>query len=198
MLTAGIVLMLFAVAGAGIVAYTYEETAQRIAENERQTLLRRLNQVVPAEAYDNAIHEDTIAVSAPELGSEQPLTVYRARKSGEPVAAILTVVAPHGYSGEIKLLVGVYASGEAAGVRVVSHQETPGLGDAIEAERSSWIEQFKGKALGAPPAADWKVAKDGGEFDRITGATISARAVVDAVKRALQYFAEHRKELFAE
>lgn len=197
MLIAGAVLMLFAIAGAGLVAYTHQETAARIHENERQTLVRRLNELVPASAYDNAIYEDTTTVTAPALGSPAPLTVYRARKGGEPVAAILTVIAPRGYSGPIKLLVGVYADGRVAGVRAVAHQETPGLGDAIEVDRSPWIEQFAGKALGAPPVVAWKVRKDGGAFDQITGATITSRAVVDAVQRALDYFEQHREALFA-
>ena len=130
------------------------------------------------------------------LGTQQAVPVYRAFRNGEPVAALLTPVAPNGYSGEIRLLVGIYADGRVAGVRVLGHKETPGLGDAIEIERSDWITSFAGRSLGNPPLEDWKVKRDGGVFDQFTGATITPRAVVQAVRKTLLYFERHRDELF--
>ena len=115
-----------------------------------------------------------------------------------PVAVVLALIAPDGYGGPIKLLVGINADGSLAGVRVVNHHETPGLGDAIDTRRSNWILGFTGRSLGDPSPAQWAVRKDGGVFDQFTGATITPRAVVKAVKRALVYFEAHRDTLFAD
>lgn len=197
MLISALLLGGFAVIGTAIVAWTQDVTRERIAENERAALLRKLHILVPREAHDNDMYEDRIRVRAPDaLGSPFALPVYRARQNGEPVAAILTAVAPDGYSGPIRLLVAVRHDSTLAGVRVLSHRETPGLGDAIEASRSDWIHDFEGKSLGEPPAEQWRVRRDGGVFDQFTGATITPRAVVDAVRRALVYFEAHRDELF--
>lgn len=188
----------FAVLGAVLVAVTWESTEERIARNEQEFLLRSLADVLPAGEYDNAVHEDFITVRDPELlGTDAPVTVYRARHGDRPVAAVLTPTAPAGYSGAIRLLVGVRADGRLSGVRVVSHRETPGLGDKIEAERSDWILEFAGMSLGDPPRERWAVQRDGGRFDQFTGATITPRAVVSAVRDALIYFGQHREALFA-
>lgn len=198
MLVAAGLLAAFAMAGAGLVAWTEQLTRERIEANERDYLLRTLDDVVPRSAYDNDMFEDTIRVRDAELlGTPEPVTVYRARRDGAPVAVILNTVAPDGYSGRIRLLVGISAEGVITGVRVVSHKETPGLGDAIEAERSDWILSFDGRSLEDPPAARWAVRKDGGVFDALTGATITPRAVVKAVRNALLYFDAHREILFA-
>lgn len=198
-LRSGLLLGVFAVAGTGVLLWIDAQTRDIIAANERATLLSRLHQVLPDSAYDNNLALDTIEVTAPEaLGSKQPLTVYRARKDGRPVAAVLTVVAPDGYNGAIRLLVGVYTNGEISGVRVVSHQETPGLGDAVEAAKSDWITRFAGRSLGEPPAGQWAVKPDGGAFDAFTGATVTPRAVVNAIRRALVYFEANQDRLFSE
>lgn len=188
-----------AAVGVAIVAYTFEHTAPQIRENEREVLLATLNEVLPANEYDNALLDDAITVTDPEmLGTTQPVTVYRAFRGGEPVAALFTSVAPDGYSGEIRLLVGVRADGRLSGVRVLAHKETPGLGDPIEIRRSDWITSFDSRALGDPPLQRWKVRRDGGVFDQFTGATITPRAVVKAVRNTLIYFERHREELFAQ
>jgi len=197
MLIGALILGLFAVAGTGLVALTHEGTAERIAENERLALLRNLHQVLPAKLHDNDIFTDSITVTSPLLGSPQPVAVYRARKAGEPVAAIIASIAPDGYGGDIKLLVGIHYDGALSGVRVLNHKETPGLGDNIEAERSNWILGFKGRSIVNPREAQWKVKKDGGVFDQFTGATITPRAVVRAVYNTLRYYRENREMLFA-
>ncbi len=197
LVTAGL-LALFAVIGAGLVALTFTGTRERVARNEHAELLDRLKVLVPPGSYDNDIADDTIEVTAPALlGSKRPIRVYRARKHGQPVAAILTPIAPDGYSGDIVLLVGVLYDGKLSGVRVLEHHETPGLGDNIEAERSDWIKHFTGRSLTDPPPAGWKVKRDGGVFDQFTGATITPRAVVKAVYQTLIYFRSHRQALFA-
>ncbi len=193
-----LVLLLFALVGTAMVAFTYEQTHERIAANERATLLRKLNQLIPGERYDNALLDDRITVVEPSLlGTDGPVSVYRARQHGEPVALVMDPVAPDGYSGSIRLLVGINHDGSLAGVRVVAHRETPGLGDAIDETRSDWIFGFDGKSLQNPPAARWAVKKDGGDFDQLTGATISPRAVVNAVQRTLRYYQANHPHLFA-
>ena len=133
----------------------------------------------------------------PLLGARQPMPAYVAMKNGQPSAVILQAIAPDGYSGAIQLLVGVQADGRVAGVRVVAHRETPGLGDKIELAKSPWIRSFENRSLSDPEASGWAVKKDRGEFDQFAGATITPRAVVGAVHRALQYFAAHKQELLA-
>ena len=192
-----IILLLFTVVGTSMVALTYENTRERIAANERATLLRKLNQLVPAGSYDNALLDDRLAITPDgheKTGSE---TVYRARLQGQPVALVMTATAPDGYSGSIRLLVGIRADDTLSGVRVVAHRETPGLGDAIDEQRSDWIFGFDGKSLSDPEPARWAVKKDGGDFDQLTGATITPRAIVKAVKRSLRYYHANREALYA-
>lgn len=193
-----IILLLFAILGTAMVAYTYEQTREQIAANERAVLLRKLHRLIAPETHDNVLLEDTVTVQDETLlGSKAPVMVYRARKHGEPVALVIAAVAPDGYSGPIKLLVGINVDGTLSGVRVVAHRETPGLGDAIDENRSDWIRIFDGKSLQAPDQDRWAVRKDGGEFDQLTGATITPRAVVKAVRNALLYYREHQEALFA-
>ena len=190
-------LLVFAVIGSGLVAFTFDSTEERIAENQRRALLKSLNQLVPSDRYDNDIFSDTLLVHDPELlGTEEPVTVYRARKDGWPVAAVLAPVAPDGYNGNIRLLVAINLDGTLAGVRVIQHRETPGLGDGIETDRSDWILGFNGKSLSNPAKKGWRVKRDGGQFDQFTGATITPRAVVKAVHKALLYFKLRRQRLF--
>jgi electron transport complex protein RnfG len=195
---AALILTGFALVGTGLVAVTYTSTKDIIAEAQRAALEASLNQLVPADRYDNRVTEDVIEVVAPEwLGTDQPVAVYRAWKNGQPVALFATPFAPDGYSGPIQLLIGVYADGTLAGVRVLAHKETPGLGDAIEERRSPWILTFAGKSLTDPSLEKWKVKRDGGVFDQFTGATITPRAVVKATRKFLDYVQGHRESLFA-
>ncbi|MBK8537569.1 MAG: electron transport complex subunit RsxG [Candidatus Competibacteraceae bacterium] len=195
---AALILVGFTIVGTGLVVVTYSSTQDLIAEAQRAALEASLNQLLPPDRYDNRITEDRIEVVAPEgLGTSQPVTVYRARKKGQPVALFATPVAPDGYSGPIRLLIGVYADGTLAGVRILEHKETPGLGDGIEQKRSRWILSFAGKSLTHPPPEGWKVKKDGGVFDQFTGATITPRAVVKATRKFLEYVQTHRELLLA-
>lgn len=193
----GLMLALFAIVATTLVAYTEESTREQIIENERLALLDAINVLVPKQAYDNEILNDTIVLPpTAQLGTEESTIVYRARKNNQPVAAVLTSVAPDGYSGTIKILIAIYADGSLAGVRVISHKETPGLGDKIEVQRDDWILQFAGLSLKSPDESRWKVKKDGGDFDQFTGATITARAVVNAIKRTLEFFEANQDKLF--
>ena len=196
-LLSGIFLGLFAVVGTSFVAVTEYNTRKAIADNERRVLLRNLHVLLPAEKHDNDIVNDTRSVPpATLLGTEKDSLIYRARLRGKPVAAVFNSIATKGYSGKIHLLVGVNFDGSVAGARVVKHAETPGLGDAIEAKKSPWILNFDGKSLGNPVQTGWFVQRDGGEFDQFTGATITPRAIVKAVKNTLLYYEKNSDFIF--
>ena len=198
MLTTATLLAAFAITGTGLVAFAYEKTKDRIADAERAALLRNLHSVVKPEHHNNELFNDMITVTSQQyLGSKQPLPVFRARNNGHPYAVIITAVAPDGYNGDIKLLIGVKYDGTITGVRVVDHRETPGLGDAIETRRGDWILSFDGLSIDNPEKKNWKVKRDGGYFDQFTGATITPRAVVKAVAKALQYFELNKDSLFS-
>lgn len=189
----GILLMLFGVIGSGLVSTTYVSTLDKIADNERKAMLRSLNQILPSSEYDNDLIHDSREIDAdPLLGLKSKSTIYLARKKGTVNTVIFSPVARDGYSGIIKLLVGIHSDGRVAGVRVVSHKETPGLGDYIETARSDWVLSFNDKTIQYPSSANWKVKRDGGEFDQFTGATITPRAVVKAVHQSLIYFERNK------
>lgn len=192
-----LVLGVFAVIGTTLVGLSYEGTVDRIAQNERDALLNQMAAVLPHDKYDNDLLNDRIELHVPDALGDTPTIVYRARKGGENIAAVFSPVTTPGYAGDIVLLVGVYENGSVAGVRVITHKETPGLGDKIEVKRNPWITGFAGKTLGDPPEERWAVKRDGGDFDQFTGATITPRAVVAAVKRTLDYFRAHREQIFA-
>ncbi|MCP5351842.1 MAG: electron transport complex subunit RsxG [Chromatiales bacterium] len=197
-LIAAALLAVFGMVGVGIVAGIAMGTAERIAENERLATLRNIHELIDEHTYNNDIFNDmTTAAHDQLLGSGQPLPVYRARLDGKPVSLVMTAIAPDGYSGRIKLLIGIAWDGTVQGVRVLDHHETPGLGDGIEAEKSDWVFDFNGKSLANPVATGWAVRRDGGVFDQFTGATITPRAIVKAVRHALEYFQLHRESLFA-
>jgi electron transport complex protein RnfG len=187
-----------ATAAALIVTTSHEFSKDRIAANERARVLASLESVLDPRLRGRGLEPTRITATDPELlGSAKPIDVYIVTEDGRPAAAILTPVAPDGYNGPIRLLVGLTPTGTVTGVRVLSHRETPGLGDQIEAAKSDWIRQFEGKSLGNPPLEQWAVRKDDGAFDALTGATVTPRAVVKAVRNTLVYFSRHRDELFA-
>jgi electron transport complex protein RnfG len=187
-----------ALVAVGLLALTERTARDRISAARTAAEQRALQIVLPAGRYDNDPLADRIEVEAPRwLGGDRPLQVWRARLAGQPAALVFEAEASDGYAGAIRLRIGVEADGRISGVRVTGHRETPGLGDAIEAERSNWIRGFDGRALGDPAAQDWKVRRDGGAFDQFAGATITPRAVVGAVRRALQYAATHGDSLYA-
>ena len=196
-----LLLLGFALVTAGLLAGTYEGTKEAIAESERRAAEKALLEIVPAERIDNDLLLDTIAVPESawqQLGLKEGGNIHIARKQGEVVAIITNAIAADGYSGDIKLLAGVNRDGSVAGVRVISHTETPGLGDKIDLKKSEWITLFNGLSLTKPTLENWKVKKDGGEFDQFTGATITPRAVVNQVKNVLLFVQENQATLFGE
>lgn len=184
---------LFAVITGGTIAVTQAVTAHRIQEQAARAEARALFEIIPERYHDNDMLRDRVQLPADDtLKSGHPVTVWVARKQGHPTGIIMPVIAPDGYSGDIHLLVGLDMEGRILGVRVTSHKETPGLGDRIETKKSDWVFGFNGQSLGTPPYRAWNVRKDGGDFDQFTGATITPRAVVKAVKNALIYFRSNR------
>jgi len=196
MFLAALVLGSFAVAGVSLVAVTHAFMDERILDNARLAMQRKLASIVPEGQYDNDPLKDRILVSSPELLGTNQTQVYRVRQGDRPVALILNPVVPNGYAGPIELLVSVLRDGTIGGVRVLSHHETPGLGDQIEEAKSDWILSFDGKSLDHPPAERWAVKRDGGVFDQFTGATITPRAIVAAVKNTLVFVRAHGDELY--
>lgn len=191
-----VILSLFAISTAAALAITNELTIGKVECNKQAALMASLNEVMLHDRHDNDLLADRITVSDPLLGRNGH-HIYRARQDGEPNGAVLEATAPDGYGGNIALIVGVDMQGKVQGVRVVPpHNETPGLGDKIETKKSDWIYGFNGLSLGNPADAGWAVKKDGGQFDSFTGATITPRAVVGAVHRALQYFDANQTAVF--
>ena len=197
LITAGI-LIVFTVVGTAMLSGTFEKTKAPIAASERAEKLHLFSQVLPTTLHDNDLLQDAIKLPpTPALGQRGETMAYRARMQGQPAGVILEVIAPDGYSGDIKLLVGIAADGALTGVRVLAHKETPGLGDYIDLAHGDWIKSFDGLSLAKRADDSWKVKKDGGQFDYMTGATITPRAVIKAVHKALQYFASQREIIFS-
>lgn len=203
-LSSALTMLVFTLVFTGMMAGTYEATREIISASREQEKLRLINDVLPPAAYDNLLFHDELALAAaPELGLPGGTTVWRARKNGQPVALVMEAVAPDGYAGAIRLVIAVMADGSLGGVRVTEHHETPGLGDYIDPTKdknktSPWIGQFTALDPARTPVARWKVAKDGGDITYRTGATISPRAVTNAVARAEAFARANRDRLFAQ
>jgi len=191
-----LVLAGFAIACTTLVGLVHWSTKDTIAAQQQFQLIERLAQVIPKETHNNDIANSCFLVTAEELGSSLPQSAYVALKDGQPVALAITSTAPDGYSGNINMLVGISVNGTISGVRVLSHKETPGLGDKVELRKDNWILSFNDKEIIEESDPRWAVRKDGGIFDQFTGATITPRAVVKAVHRTLTYFNNNKKLLF--
>lgn len=181
-------------AGAGLILALVEEaTREPIAEQRRLETVRALQAVLPE--IDNQPDSDTVSLvtGVDKRGRDVQRVFYRGRNADNLVGIAFKVTAPDGYSGNIDVMVGIRPDGSVVGVEILTHAETPGLGDKIELP--SFKDQFRDKNL---DNIDWRVKKDGGEFDQITGATISPRAVVGAVKAGLTFFTEHRNDIIGE
>lgn len=191
-----LLLGVFAAFTTAIIAGTYLGSRDLIKANIRAAEEKALLQIIPQDRHDNVMLDDTLAVAdSALLGLRETKQIFLAKQKGQFVAAIIPATARDGYTGDIDMIVGVNRDGTVAGVRVLQHRETPGLGDAIDRQKSDWIEVFAGKSIGQPQANDWTVKKDGGAFDQFTGATITPRAVTRAVFQALQYFELNRDNL---
>jgi len=191
----GLSLALFACISVIFVVGTYYLVRDKIAKNDEMMLLKSINQIISSERYNNSLVETSILLKATESGLENDTRVFLAVKDGTPVASVFEITTLRGY-GVITMLIGINTRDQTlAGVRVVHHTETPGLGDKIEIKKSDWITTFDGKSLENPPLSAWFVKKDGGEFDQFTGATITPRAIVNTTKSVLLYAKDHLVKL---
>ncbi|MGQ8364060.1 electron transport complex subunit RsxG [Glaciecola sp. 1036] len=190
------ILGLFAIITTGLIALTYWQTKDRIYQAQQTQLLSILNQLVPEESHDNALHTDCIIIPANPLLGDRTQRAYRARLEQQNQAIIIETTAPDGYSGDIQIVVAVDTQETVLGARVLKHKETPGLGDKIDTRVSDWIYGFAEVVYNEEVSNRWKVKKDGGQFDQFTGATITPRAVVRAIANAAAYVNQHQDQLY--
>jgi len=193
------ILAIFAIACTAIVGLVNELTKDKIEAQAQLQLLNTLHSIIEPNRYNNNMTQDCVSVSSPLLGGSQKhqviQTAYIARKDDNAIAVAITSTAPDGYNGNIEIMVAINMDNSISGVRVLKHQETPGLGDKVELRKSDWITSFNSKKLLTDNDSRWAVAKDGGMFDQFTGATITPRAVVKAVKKAMIYFKNNKLSL---
>jgi len=192
------VLAFFAAITSLAIGWTYLSTQSQIELAERRAEARQLMEIFPEDTHDNELVDDTFVLEAETslLGLRQERQGYRVRQGERVVGVILPATARDGYSGDIRTLVGVRSDGSVAGVRVVAHKETPGLGDKVDLRKSPWILGFNDRSLDNPALSQWSVSKDGGAFDQFTGATVTPRAVILATRRALEYAELNQATLF--
>ena len=193
----GLTLAIFAVVSTALVAVTSTLTKLIIDQQIERQLISNISELIPADQYDNNLFASCFySQNVNLLGSEEPQQTWLALKGEQPVGLAIEAIAPNGYSGNIRLLVGIWYDGTVAGVRVLEHKETPGLGDKIELAKSDWITRFNGLTVESEGDKRWAVVKDGGQFDAFTGATITPRAVVQAVKHAVTFYQLNKEQLY--
>lgn len=195
-------LLVYVAVCTAVLVLVYTLTRPSIEASAIEEKMRTISAVLPAEHYNNDLLKDVLQLQPTrELGQDETSTIYRARKDGKLSALVLEVVAPDGYAGKIRMLMAVSAEQHLLGVRVIEHRETPGLGDYIDPKKDKnkahpWISQFTGTSLDNLPEAEWRVKKDGGVFDSVTGATVTPRAVIKAVAKALKFVEANEQTLF--
>lgn len=203
-LRTALILLAFTLVFTALMAEVYQLTQPVLQATQQEAKRRLIGEVLPTTLYDNDLLADSLELPPQAaLGLNEASRLYRARRAGAPAALVFEAAAPDGYSGEIRLILAVDAAGRLLAVRVTQHKETPGLGDYIDPKkdkdkRSPWISQFDGLDFNRVAPEKWRVKKDGGVFEARAGATITARAVVKAVGRALQWAEQHRVALFAQ
>jgi electron transport complex protein RnfG len=197
-LRSGLTLAAIAAICSAFVVASWYLTVERIAANEKAFLEQSLAPALGNTRYDSSLLDSMIEIAQPhDLPGSGSAYVYRVFLQGEPAAALFVVSARDGYTGPIRLLIGIGADSRITGVRVLEHRETPGLGDGIEISKSDWALQFDGRSLGDPGIAGWAIAGDGGEFDQLTGASVTPRAVIKAIRQTLIYFEANRDHVFS-
>lgn len=195
MIKNGGTLVVFAIATTSLVAITNWMTEDTIAEQQQLDLQKTLNQVIPKDTHDNKLFASCMLLPSQTTVTTKPMPAYLATKDNQPTAIAIETYAPDGYNGAIKIIVGLDMDGVVLSTRVLAHKETPGLGDKIETRKSDWILSFDKKTITTENASQWAVRKDGGEFDQFTGATITPRAVVKAVRNTVLYFKENKQSI---
>lgn len=194
----GLTLAVIAAICTVLVAATHRLTADRIVANEQAWLERSLQPALSGLFYDSGVTESKLIISPPhDLPGSEAAIIYRVYAEDLPVAALFVISARDGYAGPIRILVGIDVQGTVSGVQVLEHRETPGLGDRVESTKSDWVKQFNGRSLLNPQPDGWAIRRDGGEFDQLSGASVTPRAIVKALRETLLYFAAHEDEIFA-
>lgn len=196
-LKSGLTLAVIAAICTSLVAITYRFTADRIAANDKALLEQSLAPALSDLFFDSGVSESKLSIQPPhELPGDEEALIYRIYAQDEPVAALFVVTARDGFSGPIRILLGVDMQGAVTGIRILKHRETPGLGDKIESRRSDWVHQFPGHSIVDPDVTEWAIKRDGGKFDQLTGASVTPRAVVKAMRDTLLYFEANREAIF--
>ncbi len=192
------IMLAFAFIGTLLLTTVFDVTRAPIEASEKAARLSLFKEILPAENYDNDLLASQVTI-APNalLGNRLPSIANVAKQQEQTAGVILEAIAHDGYSGDIKLLIAIRADGSISGVRVLAHKETPGLGDYIDIAHGNWIKLFDNESLEKTAAEKWQVKKDGGQYDYMVGATITPRAVVKAVKQALQFYQQNKQTLFA-
>jgi len=199
-----VTMVAFALIGTALLAYVFNITREPIEKSEAEARMALFRQILPDEHYysnakskdDDSLLKNVVEIAPNDLlGNKTPSKAYIAKQDHKFAAVILEAIAHDGYSGDIKLLIAIRADGTVSGVRVLAHKETPGLGDYIDIAHGNWIKLFDNESVEKTPAERWKVKKDGGKFDYMVGATITPRAVVKAVAKALQFYEQNQELL---
>jgi electron transport complex protein RnfG len=194
----GVTLAVVAAFCTSLVAFTWQQTEERIEANKQAWLERSLQPALAGLFFDSPVTESMLIISAPhDLPGSEDAIIYRVFAGETPVAALFVVSARDGYAGPIRFLVGISMDGTVTGVRVLEHRETPGMGARIEMAKSDWVLQFDGHSLQDPEPGNWAIKDDGGDFDQLTGASVTPRAIIKAIKQTLQYFDENRDAIFS-
>lgn len=197
-LKTAITMLAFALIGTSLLAYVFDITRAPIEASEKQARLALFKEILPVNVYDNDLLKTTVEIDPNDLLGNRISTIANiAKYNNKTAGVVLEAIAHDGYSGDIKLLIAIRADGSISGVRVLAHKETPGLGDYIDIAHSKWIKLFDDESVNKTTATNWQVKKDGGKFDYMVGATITPRAVVKAILKALQFYEINKQTLFA-
>ena len=197
-LKTAITMLAFALIGTSLLAYVFDITRAPIEASEKQARLALFKEILPVNVYDNDLLKTTVEIGPNDLLGNRISTIANiAKYNNKTAGVVLEAIAHDGYSGDIKLLIAIRADGSISGVRVLAHKETPGLGDYIDIAHGKWIKLFDDESVNKTTATNWQVKKDGGKFDYMVGATITPRAVVKAILKALQFYEINKQTLFA-
>ena len=197
-LKTAITMLAFASIGTSLLAYVFDITRAPIEASEKEARLALFKEILPVNVYDNDLLKTTVEIGPNDLLGNRISTIANiAKYNNKTAGVVLEAIAHDGYSGDIKLLIAIRADGSISGVRVLAHKETPGLGDYIDIAHGKWIKLFDDESVNKTPATNWQVKKDGGKFDYMVGATITPRAVVKAILKALQFYEINKHTLFA-
>ena len=197
-LKTAITMLAFALIGTSLLAYVFDITRAPIEASEKEARLALFKEILPVNVYDNDLLKTTVEIGPNDLLGNRISTIANiAKYNNKTAGVVLEAIAHDGYSGDIKLLIAIRADGSISGVRVLAHKETPGLGDYIDIAHGKWIKLFDDESVNKTPAKNWQVKKDGGKFDYMVGATITPRAVVKAILKALQFYEINKQTLFA-